>query len=64
MICEALIREALSPASIGPVSVKANVRKKPSNPKRDAVLEDLRALRAALSVPTEGQTGGCSGAAS
>lgn len=62
MICEALIREALSPASIGPVSVKAHVRKKPSNPKRDELHSALRrAVRA--SVPTEGQSPSCSGGA-
>lgn len=60
MICEALIREALSSASIGPVSVKAHVRKKPSNPKRDELHDALRrAVR--VSVPTEHVGPGCSG---
>jgi hypothetical protein len=35
------------------VRVQSYTRKPPTNPKREAVLADLRALRAARSVPTE-----------
>lgn len=52
MIAERLIREALCPSPVGPVVVKAHVRKKPANPKREALHSALRrAVRDC--VPTE-----------
>ncbi len=55
MIFADLIREALTPAKPNGVPVRHHVRKKPSNPKREAVLEELRALqRKGAFVPTEG----------
>ena len=59
MIFSDTIREALTPETRGPVIVRSHVRAKPVNAKREALHS---ALRAARSVPTEGQTGGCSGA--
>lgn len=55
MIFADLIREALTPAKPNGVSVRPHLRKKPSNPKREAVLEELRAFRASRSIPTEGR---------
>ena len=40
-------------SSAASVPVRGYTRKPPANPKREAVLADLRALRAARSVPTE-----------
>jgi hypothetical protein len=46
--------------ALGLQRVESYTRRPPSNPKREAVLADLRALRAARSVPTEGQASSCS----
>lgn len=47
MIFEQVIRDALSPAKPNGVSVRPHTRKKPSNPKREAVharlAEEVRA---------------------
>lgn len=46
MICEALIREALTPPPINGVPVRPHVRRKPSNPKFEATTAALRAALA------------------
>ena len=42
MIGERIIREALTPETRGPVAVRAHVRNKPANPKREAIHQALR----------------------
>lgn len=43
MIAESLIREALTPPPVSGVPVRPHVRRRPSNPKREAVHAALRA---------------------
>jgi hypothetical protein len=42
MIGERIIREALTPATRGPIFVRSHVRAKPVNAKREALHEALR----------------------
>ena len=60
MIWEREIREALSPDPLAVAKSRVQTRKIAAviRERREAVLSALRASR---SVPTEGQTGGCSG---
>ena len=53
MIGERIIREALTPETRGPVAVRSHVRKKPANPKREAIHQ---ALRRAVSLSLKGNS--------